>query len=617
MSRLKLGKLEIIEPTSILNSFVVGDIYNGGGYEDPLVIEDERTLARHFRYHPQFKALREIIRNGAALAIAGNRTSFTDNPTITIFNQNSEIPACSDGRLVRSATINYEDLIKEPEKLLRELLEESLLLTTKEQLLQYTGFNNSEFTYRIVIKPTANLAHKLLTGINTLVLPRYVPDSDYEYNNWGILFQNTSGVPESTDIEFGSRGITGYVGKVTVTASMNVRQILEAILDVRSPDDPEIKLVDLYLNRGETLQILGEGNDSYLVYESPRPIRFWNFCEQFCPAFRFLNDQSYTQRVYYLRGYYNQGITLCAHSNIANKEGRGIDLKFSCTNGWMNLVIQYLDEEYEVVGSNLSELVKNFYLLTFDKINYSTSVDGVEYESEVEERVFQTNSYITPEYNQETTVRAYQSFQDYEVHCSVMMAPMEYELYDKVSLFPVLKKLMNDYTLGGMQTTLCIQLDNDNYIPTVKRALPNAFFFTGSFEYDCIYQYLIKYLRDKSMSPDPGYSIVQGLKDTLTVHYNGYEIEYDDAQEYVLSLGISHVINSVYTQIYPGISRQGLRTVVQNCTQNAVNMNPLLIDCSIDSLKIVQNTLVVELVITYRLYYEEYIINFKIYKEYD
>lgn len=693
MSKLKLGNIDIYDVQSNVPSFIIGDVIDGGGYEDPAIVYNLDELRRRFRYAKHYKEYQQLIINGATLALAGNKKKFNDIPTIVVFNQNPRFELGT--RMVSYANPSYDDMFKSIEELASELQTESKILSNAlfltlstdrtsyekfklnegdgdfvkyyrihsavkatvesvvESLKNYDGDNlGNDYTYKINIKPNVtNLASKLVEGIKngdiyTLVLPRKVNSDDeisttYEFHDYGILFQyNDNGkvIPSRTNISLSVRGdndsavsvLDGYIGRIILNGNETNEEILQKIVDCVAPDSGQV-LTDIYYASGERLYINDDDpNHPYLVLETPYLIRAYDFCYSFCKLFDYVSDAEFTQKILFARGLINQGVVLSAYSQIYNKEGRNIDLVYSCDNDWMNLVIDFLDSSNEYLGDNLMNEVKDNDLLTFTNINYSTrNYDGVTLPSFVNKGVYQTDSYGDDSYDIRSTYLAYESFFEYEIPVSVILAPHNPKEWYSSPIPSILRKFTYSHNRGGMDSTILIQLNSEDenegqLIYTLGNRLAvsdsQVYWFSGGFLYESMYQYLIKFLRDKSFTADNGSEVMKSLPDkykTLTLKHNGYEVEYDNNPwKFVVSLGISHVLNSAFSAVTPGTSFNIARTKIEDACVEALSFNPLLDSVNINSIEHDDNTLIINLDIYYRSLSDVEKVNFKIYRSY-
>jgi hypothetical protein len=154
-------------------------------------------------------------------------------------------------------------------------------------------------------------------------------------------------------------------------------------------------------------------------------------------------------------------------------------------------------------------------------------------------------------------------------------------------------------------------------------SIENAFYFSGGYDgSENVYAYLIKILIDKEFSFEKNSDVESPDKDsnlyarTLKVVYDDYQCKFDDAQELVVSLGISQLINLIYYSLSPG-TPQNLITSRLNGSISAVqSLNRLIRRVSIENIVQKQNTLEITLVIYYRLYDKEVTVNFNLYKSY-
>ena len=617
MSELILNNINIYEQVLDNSIFVVGDVVNGGGYEDPALINSEEELTRKFRFAKNYKAYLEIVRQGGTLALAGNRKTFTDIPTLVIFNQN---PVISNPEIL-FANPSYEFLTQNFDEIWNSI-------KGKINFNDYTGFTSDySYTYKIIIKPIKDIKDEVINKKRklTLVLPKR-PSSVGRLDNFGILFQRLEDgkrLPATSNVPKGYDGVTGYIGNVLIEETDTNVSIFNKILNVENQGGT--KLIDLYYVNGEKLYIAGEEGDEYLVLETPYPIKYFNFCKTYCDIFEFKNDAQFTQNVYYLRGLKNQGIAISAYSRAANSEGRNIDLRV--TNGTLSttLDIELLDESHKYIGSldsgNDNYLLKTINqnpLLVFDIINKSTTIGDITYETKINNGIYETNSFELPEFDESSLIAAYNSFLEYEIAPAVIIAPPNILEYKRTELIPLLTKFTQDLYLGGFSSTILIQEEDPNVI-TVMTKLFNTeklFWFSGSFKFDSIYQYIIKWLKDRNFSADSGCECITGNDLSNTVRYNDYEIIYDENSDFIISISLSTVLSKLFNVLSPGITLQKSKEMIQSNSTRLINFNPQIRNIIVNKIEQIKNTLYVDLDITYTGIPNLIKVNFKIYRNY-
>lgn len=673
MTKLKLGSISIYDQQRTPSSFIVADTYPGGGFEDPFLVSDVTTLYENCRYAPNYKAWNRIVSAGATLAVLGDRKEFNDYSTIAIFNKNPGILQDQ----VTYASPPMEDLQMTLEELFQkvlntnDLLKYSYFLTLMEnkdeyeyytvnQLQEYarfvvindmnqginalkyfTGDNKGDaYTYKLRIRcdltaTCSYLRSRIREGYTpTIVLPRLVKDSQYEYNNYGVLLQTQVDgelLPAETDIPLTEKGITGVVAKIDITNINSNEELLDAIVNAVNPRTGSALTTDYYQS-GEDLKAIIPPDDPdhpYLELTTPYLVRSWDFCYKFCDAFSYSADIEFTNEILYLRGLLFQGVVLSGYSRIPNKEGQGIELTYSCNLNWMNLVISFLDNDLEYVGDDIRSDLESDRYFQVVACNYETTTWYERtYASYVPELTCYTKSWKNNDHDESTRYNAYKSILEYEVPVSVVIAPPDPSTWRSRSLILLLRKLTYDHLNGGTSATLCIQLNPDEgeLINTLGSRLewdatiPKVHWFSGGWEFKSVYQYLIKFLEDKSYESDQGYKVMDSVPDeyeTLKCTYNGFGITYDNNPwKYIVSMGISHSLNSIYFSVTPGMYLPQAQTALQNATLEPVELNPLISGISLNSIKQDVSTLRIDINIYYIKLASVIRTNFKIYKSY-
>lgn len=657
MSKILLSNIDIIEPRVSRNSMIVGDIVNGGGYVDPIIVTNQTDLERKFRFSENYESYKAIIEAGGTLALVGNKKKFGDIPTLVIFNQNPSIGLTEDSKIPAAHPL-YDELFKNYSELIKDVSDISPFLALGDNLTErlnlFTGFSEDRYkTYRLEILANSDDIYSSLESdsesgkVSILVLPIYSLESSLNLNvSFFLQVKNSENdwIPDTDlineTIGLDSQGIVGNCWIVRLDTSNGVCSI--TIFNRITPELSHTMTLDDYdtwtneavfqalkrvidysgaYTRGEIISVMNTDGEYSLVIESPYLLQYFDFCSAYCNSLDIICDTEYTQRIYYLRGILNQGIVLSSYSKFANKEGRNIEFHYQCENGRMNLLIDFLNEEYEYQGENILEDLKSNPLVTIVDLNYEThNLNKDSFESIVPLGIYDTDSYGSDEWDLDSLISSYESFFEYEVNASVILAPRDLKFWRRTPIISELKKFHKDHLVGGMNSTVCIQVDEgeEEYIQSIQNSLGiEVFWFSGSFNYPSVYQYLEKWFRDREFTDDPGYSIIKGFDNTLTFTYTGYSIAYETNNNFILSLAISHLLNTLYGAIYPGINQNEVEKSINNGISYVKNYNGILEDVIVNSIEQNQNTLIIDIDVYYNSIPDSIKINFKLYKSYD
>lgn len=654
MSKFNLGNINIYDQKIPSYPFLIADVVDNGGMEDPVEVADINTLYNYFRYADHYKDYVKLINAGATLVLLGNRKKFDDLATFTFFNQGNSNLA---GK-VKYTTVNPEYLDMEDGDVISEVLSSSRSFTkvsdesSKLPLQDVVYSEDKHKTYRL---------HYRLKD-------EYIEGTDYDlYNAFMAFIASQAGAPKlhparliipapestrmtrdlcltigtltiyDTDEETRERmlqdGFDDYTRKPGLSSNILIRmQISEQITDSEflhelfypTIADPDVdQLWETFWPDGPRDFVWFDEDYKGFTIDTPFLADFENFCDKWCPLFDVTNDEEFTQMLYHAKGLLTQGVLLSGKARIPNREGHDIVVNYIASENYQTFTASLFEQsETFVVQNPLRELTESQFI---EIVRYNHNLqDTIAFEGECK-----LSNFIESTHDNESLYNAYESIKEYEVPVTCMIAPRHIQEWIKCrtakgSLKELFREYARTYPTGGRQNTLLIQLEEESevgYEDTLS--IENAFYFSGSYDgSENVYAYLIKILIDKEFLFEKNSDVESPDKDsnlyarTLKVVYDDYQCKFDDAQELVVSLGISQLINLIYYSLSPG-TPQNLITSRLNGSISAVqSLNRLIRRVSIENIVQKQNTLEITLVIYYRLYDKEVTVNFNLYKSY-
>lgn len=652
MSKFNLGNINIYDQKIPSYPFLIADVVDNGGMEDPVEVADINTLYNYFRYADHYKDYVKLINAGATLVLLGNRKKFDDLATFTFFNQGNSNLA---GK-VKYTTVNPEYLDMEDDDFISEVLSSSRSFT------EFSDESSKLPLQNVVYSEDKHKTYRLHYRLKD----EYIEGTDYDlYNAFMAFIASQAGdkyparliipAPESTrmtrdlcltigtqtiyntDEETRERmlqdGFDDYTRKPGLSSNILIRmQISEQITDSEflhrlfypTIADPEVdQLWETFWPDGPRDFVWFDEDYKGFTIDTPFLADFENFCDKWCPLFDVTNDEEFTQMLYHAKGLLTQGVLLSGKARIPNREGHDIVVNYIASENYQTFTASLFEQsETFVVQNPLRELTESQFI---EIVRYNHNLqDTIAFEGECK-----LSNFIESTHDNESLYNAYESIKEYEVPVTCMIAPRHIQEWIKCrtakgSLKELFREYARTYPTGGRQNTLLIQLEDESevcYEDTLS--IENAFYFSGSYDgSENVYAYLIKLLIDKEFSFEKNSDVESPDEDsnlyarTLKVVYDDYQCKFDDAQELVVSLGISQLINLIYYSLSPG-TPQNLITSRLNGSISAVqSLNRLIRRVSIENIVQKQNTLEITLVIYYRLYDKEVTVNFNLYKSY-
>lgn len=655
MSKFNLGNINIYDQKIPSYPFLVADVVNDGGMEDPVEVADITTLYNYFRYADHYKDYVKLINAGATLVLLGNRKKFDDFATFTIFNK-----GYLEGK-VNYTTINPDYLEMDDEDVISKVLSDSRCFTrhtdTGKALIQTVVYSEDKHrTYRIHFRlkdeystdgnySLFNAASIWLNEHRDTILRLVIPAREDEYSmtrdlSLGIQLQDFPEDDETREINrlrLVSRGFDDYTTKGGMVSEGITNDIVRLILNEPITDEefltqlfyPELEndpLWSIYWNWSliglDYGAVKFDSDYKGFTIDTPFLAYFEDLCDEFCPLFEITNDEEYTQMLYHTKGLITQGILLSGRTRIPNKEGHDIVITYKATSEYQTFTASLFEQsETFVIENPLREMAES-QLIEIVRYNHNIQ-EEIDYDGGCK-----LSNFIESSHDNDSLYNAYESVKEYEVPVTCMIAPRHIQEWIKCrtsrgSLKELFREYARTYPTGGRQNTLLIQLEEESevgYEDTLS--IENAFYFSGSYDgSENVYAYLIKILIDREFSFEDNSDAIlpdseELKKRTLKVVYENHQCKFDDAQELVVSLGISQLINLIYYSLSPG-TPQNLITSRLNGSISAVqSLNRLIRRVSIENIVQKQNTLEITLVIYYRLYDKEVTVNFNLYKSY-